>query len=323
MRLPNTSNKMVLISVLDWGFGHMTRCVPVIEALIESNNTVVFAGNDKQINFIEKEFPSIKTEYLEGYNIELSSKQNTYFQIIKQGFKITKAIKSERAFVKKMSSKYAIDLVLSDNRYGFRHSVVKSIFISHQLNLCLPTFSGSVNKVLSKLVNQFNEVWIADDEVVNLAGQLSNPLYLTVPHKYLGLLSRFKMDKTSIKYDYLIIVSGPNPENSLFLGEIERLVCNSDLKFAIVSTVQSSNELSQIDYFYNSTTLELNAVLNSSDVVISKSGYTTLMELSVLNKKAILIPTKGQFEQEYLASYIKNESFRFVKNSAEIKSLFA
>ncbi len=323
MRLPNTSNKTVLISVLDWGFGHVTRCIPIIQSLIQSNNIIVFAGNEKQISFIEKEFPTIKTEYLEGYNIELSSKQNTYFQIIGQVFKITRAIKSENAFVKNMISKYSIDLILSDNRYGFRHSAVKSIFISHQLNLYLPTFSDSVNKMLSKMINQFNEVWIADDEVINLAGQLSNPLYLEIPHKYLGLLSRFKMNKTSIKYDYLIIVSGPNPENSLFLADIETLVCNSVLKFAIVSTVQSTSELNEVDYFYNSTTMELNALLNSSGVVISKSGYTTLMELSVLNKKAILIPTKGQFEQEYLARYIENDSFRFIKNSAEIKNLLA
>jgi len=35
--------------------------------------------------------------------------------------------------------------------------------------------------------------------------------------------------------------------------------------------------------------------------VISRSGYTTIMDLAVLEKKAYFIPTPGQNEQEYLA----------------------
>ena len=34
--------------------------------------------------------------------------------------------------------------------------------------------------------------------------------------------------------------------------------------------------------------------------LVSRSGYSTLMDLKVLGKKAILFPTKGQKEQEYL-----------------------
>jgi len=36
-------------------------------------------------------------------------------------------------------------------------------------------------------------------------------------------------------------------------------------------------------------------------VIISRSGYSTIMDLVRLNKSAILIPTPGQTEQEYLA----------------------
>ena len=321
MELSRLKNRTILLSALDWGFGHTTRCVPMIQTLIMANNTVVFAGNTEQILFIKKEFPTIQVEFLEGYNIVLSSKINTYLQLIRQGVKIRNAIKAERIFVKNILRKYSIDLVLSDNRYGFRDSNIESIFIGHQFNLQLPKFEKTVNRFLANLVNQFNRVWIVDDVSINLAGLLSNPIHLKVPYTYLGLLSRFNKKEVSIKYDYLIIVSGPKPENSIFLAELELLIKNSRLNFAIVSTVKSIHNFKHIHYFLNPSTRELNNLLNESEVVLSKSGYTTLMELSVLNKKAILIPTKGQFEQEYLANYVKNDLFRFIKSS-DVKGLF-
>jgi len=319
MSLPEISNKIILISALDWGFGHTTRCVSIIESLLDANNTIVFAGNKGQNRFIRKEFPTIHVEFLEGYNIELSSKKSTYFQVVKQGFKIIKTIKSERDFVKNIIEKYSIDLILSDNRYGFRDSRVESVFIAHQLNLQLPKFKRKVNKILTSLINKFDSVWIVDDEVINLAGQLSNPANLNVPFAFIGLLSRFKVEQAVVKYDYLIIISGPVPENSIFLAEIEALIRYSKLRYAIVSTAKSDNNFSHINYFYDLSTEQLNVLLNESEIVISKSGYTTLMELNVLNKKAILIPTKGQFEQEYLAHHVKSKSIRFVNNSNEIK----
>ncbi len=46
---------------------------------------------------------------------------------------------------------------------------------------------------------------------------------------------------------------------------------------------------------------ELEHAINSSKVVIARSGYTTLMDLAKLGKEAFFIPTPGQFEQKYLA----------------------
>lgn len=322
MYLPNISNKIILISVLDWGVGHLTRCVPIIQNLIESNNRIIFAGNLWQMEFVRKEFSTLHLVYLEGYNIELSSQRNTYFQVFNQIFKINKSIQSDRRFVDRMIKKHQVDLVLSDNRYGFRHTEVESIFIGHQLNLQIPSFKNLVNHFLNGMVNQFSSVWILDDKILNLAGQLSDPKHLNVPFHYIGLPSRFDMLDRAIKYKYLFIISGPKPENAIFLNEVERLIINSNVRCAIVSTVESSNRLSGVDYFYDTSTEELNVLLNVAEVVISKSGYTTLMELISLNKNAILIPTKGQYEQEYLASHIKNESFQFVNTLSEIKNLF-
>lgn len=306
------NNKTILLSPLDWGFGHTTRCVSIIRDLLLNNNDVIFAGNNSQISFITKEFPLIKTEFIDGYNVYLSSEKSTYFQIANQSVKILKAIKHETKWVKNHISKHKIDLIISDNRYGFRHHNIESIFLGHQLNIELPLFKRLINKKLANHINQFNTCWIPDDEKLNLTGLLSNTDLLKIPFKYIGLLSRFTHKETPMKYDYLFLVSGPHPENTLFLSQIEYQIKNKHKRFAIVSSVISKNKNSNCAYFHLPSSKELNQLLNESNLVISKAGYTTIMELVALNKKTILTPTKGQFEQEYLAKHIQIKNLVFI-----------
>ena len=53
---------------------------------------------------------------------------------------------------------------------------------------------------------------------------------------------------------------------------------------------------------------ELNQAINATDIVVARSGYSTIMDLSKLGKQAILIPTPGQTEQEYLAELLKERN---------------
>jgi uncharacterized protein (TIGR00661 family) len=312
-------NKTILLSPLDWGFGHTTRCVSIIRILLANNNKVIFAGNKAQVNFISHEFPALKTEFIDGYNITLSSKKSTYIQIYRQTIKIVKAIKKETDWVKKYISKHNIDLIISDNRYGFRHSNIESIFISHQLNLHLPIFKKIVNHRLASHINNFNEAWIPDDEKLNLSGSLSKSKLIKIGCKEIGLLSRFNLHKETIIYDYLFIVSGPSPENSIFLNKIEQTIQKTKFKIAIVSSVKSKTPHLRFDFFYLPSSLHLNQIINQSSCVVSKSGYTTIMEMVSINKKAILIPTRGQFEQEYLAQHIRIDHLDFIESISQLR----
>ncbi|MEO6706954.1 MAG: glycosyltransferase, partial [Ginsengibacter sp.] len=65
--------------------------------------------------------------------------------------------------------------------------------------------------------------------------------------------------------------------------------------------------------------MELNVLMQQSRIIISRSGYTTVMDLATLRKKAILIPTPGQTEQEYLAKYLFQKQYFF---SMEQKDFF-
>ena len=321
LNLNAISNKTILISPLDWGFGHTTRCVSIIQKLIQQNNTLIFAGNDLQCQFIKTEFTALKTEFIDGYNIHLSSKKSTYWQLATQSSKILKTIKSEHNWVKQYINSNQIDFIISDNRYGFRHPKVKSIFIGHQINLQLPYLKKAVNHKLIQLINKFNFCWIMDDPKINLAGQLSNPKSLKIPFEYIGLQSRFTKQNLPIRYDYLVIISGPSPENSIFLNQIETHFKTLKCKIAIVSTVKSQQNIDNFDYYNNPTTYLLNQLLNASKTIISRAGYTTLMELYALHKNAILIPTKGQYEQEYLAKHLQVDGFTFIDKVEDIPSL--
>jgi uncharacterized protein (TIGR00661 family) len=314
MQVDQIFNKTVLISPLDWGFGHTTRCFTIIERLIKQNNNIIFAGNNNQTDFIKKEYPNINIAYIEGYNIQLSSKKSTYWQIAKQLTSIFKSIKNENKWVENYVNQYKIDLIISDNRYGFRSDKVQSIFMGHQLNVFLPRYRRIINNKLSQYINSFNECWIVDDSSINLAGELSQPKYITIPFIYIGLLNRFKNQDLEIKYDHLIIVSGAYPENEIFLKQIEFIFSQRLENIAIVSTIKSIQPINNASYYYNPDTITLNRIINQSKEVVSKLGYTTLMEMVCLKKKSTLIPTKGQYEQEYLSRHVKTKSIRIIEN---------
>ena len=161
-------------------------------------------------------------------------------------------------------------------------------------------------------INQFSSCWIYDDQKINLAGELSHPKKIKIPYSYIGLHTRFSVKKTHKIYDYLIIISGPSPENTYFLNTIEEKIKKSTLKISIVSTIQSVNHLKTVDYFYKPTSSKLNDLINKSNCIVSRSGYTTLMDLFLCHKKAILVPTKGQYEQEYLGKNVNCSFFEFV-----------
>jgi predicted glycosyltransferase len=56
---------------------------------------------------------------------------------------------------------------------------------------------------------------------------------------------------------------------------------------------------------------ELRQEIERAEWVISRCGYSTIMDLVALQKKALLIPTPAQTEQEYLAAYLHRKHIAF------------
>lgn len=301
----NLTNKRILIVALDWGMGHTTRLVALLKQLLAQQNQLIFAGNQAQCQFIKAEFPEIELADLSGYEIHLDSKKSTYWQLFRQGFKFKKAIKNEKKWLANFVSENKVDLIISDNRYGFYHPKISSILVTHQLNLQIPYFCRMVNRNLRRMIEKFDVCWVPDTENRGLSGELSHTK-LKIPIVYIGILNRFQKLQLPVDFDYLVILSGPEPEKTNFKQEILKQLSANPSSVCIVGA-----QVTGYPCHPNPTTTELAELIAKSDTVISRAGYTTLMEMVDLNKKAILIPTKGQYEQMYLANYVRHPKIEF------------
>ncbi len=314
----NTNNKpRILIAPLDWGLGHATRCIPIINKLLILNCEVVIAAEGPIKKLLQQEYPHLLYLDLRGYRITYSRKK--FWLPLKMLFQVPKiffSIYKEQRWLKKAIRLHTIDVVLSDNRFGMYCSLVPCLYITHQLSIKTNyTFtSWLVQKFHYYFINKYKECWVPDfEEGFSLAGDLSHPKKLpTTPVKYLGPLSRFKKEETEAVYSIAIILSGPEPQRTIF----ENLIINDLKRFeenVILVRGIPEGGLS-IEHSINSLTIhnhlpsaELGRVIQQADLIISRCGYSTVMDLIKLQKKAILVPTPGQTEQEYLANYLREQ----------------
>ena len=66
-------HKKVLIAPLDWGLGHATRCIPLINNLIENKNEVIIAAHGAIEKLLKSQFPQLQFVQLFNYNIQYAS----------------------------------------------------------------------------------------------------------------------------------------------------------------------------------------------------------------------------------------------------------
>lgn len=317
----NNKKLRILIAPLDWGLGHFTRCIPIIDHLLSQNIEVFFAGNASQIKNIKSYYNSIKTLELEGYNIRYSkSKWNFMWTLLGQTFRVIKTIKQESQWLKEIVEQNKIDAVISDNRYGLYNASIPCIIITHQLQI----LSGKgkwadklLLKINYKLIHKFSQCWVVDtNEGTGLSGKLGHPESLPkIPTKYIGLLSAMKYkeppktieDKNLI----LILLSGVEPQRSILSDKLWKKAIKTDKKIIFVEGSESAKtpqEIPQnISYHKRLNHQDILVAMNKATVVICRSGYSSIMDIIALQKKSIIIPTPGQTEQEYLARYLSKK----------------
>lgn len=297
--------KKILVAPLNWGLGHVTRCMPIIDELLKQGATLVLASDGRAAQLLKKEYPKQIVEEIPAYNITYKT-SNMMFNIGIQIPKILRAIYQEKQAIQKLVDKYNIDIIIADNRYGAYTSSTLNIFMTHQLNIKIPIkwLELLVKKINHHFINKFDQCWVPDfEDKPNLAGELAHGTQLKNV-KYLGVLSRMKYATSQQQYDAIIILSGPEPQRSILEKEMIQQAKKLSQKILIVSGKTEEENEEQLDNVKVVSYLkakELNRAILASNVVISRSGYSTLMDLTVLEKQAILIPTPGQTEQEYLA----------------------
>lgn len=328
--MTSLAGKKLLLAPLDWGLGHATRCVPVIRDLLSIGSEVWLAGEGAQEKLLREEFSALPFLPLEGYRVKYG-KAGLTGKLLLQIPSILQSIKAENNWLKDQVTKYQFDGVISDNRYGLHHEEIFSVLITHQL--CIKTSLGKWSeKFLQqwnyKLINRFHECWVPDEEGQNnLAGELSHPLkFPAIPVKYIGGLSRFKKkDVEEIKDHLLIMLSGPEPQRTILENRIIDGVVNYNGTATIARGLPAERNIipsTNTIHFHNHLSAEeLNNEAMKAELIIGRTGYSTIMDIAALQKKSILIPTPGQTEQEYLADHLMKKRFAFCINQNEFSLL--
>ncbi|QTE21508.1 glycosyltransferase [Polaribacter cellanae] len=298
--------KKIIVAPLNWGLGHASRCVPIINALLENNFTPIIASDGKALEFLQQEFPSLETLELSCYKIKYGKnlKKNLFLQLPR----IFRAIQQEKKIIQIYIDKNPeVVGVISDNRFGVRSSKVTSVYITHQINILSNVTTLFTSRIHQKIINKFDECWIPD----NLTSEFSGKLSISkrkLNQKFIGVLSRFKKQEISKNIDVLVLLSGPEPNRTYLEEKLIAAFKNDErnVVFVLGKVEKTQHKWTENNCtFYNyALSEELEQLLNSSKIIICRSGYSSIMDLAVLEKKAFFIPTKNQPEQEYLAKYL-------------------
>lgn len=310
---PNPKN--VLVAPLNWGLGHAARCIPIVRALEECGFTPILASDGAALALLQKEFPQHKSLELPSYRIEYAEKADRFkSKMLKNLPSIIKASVLERKIVGGWVSQYGLCGIISDNRFGVFSKKIPSVYLTHQLNVLSGGTTWLTGRLHRLILKKFDECWIPDiGGDANFSGKLGHLANSRLKLRYIGVLSRFEQMSLPVKYDLAIILSGPEPQRAILEEKLtsEALKFNGKVLFVkgVVETAQVKNRIKNIEFCNFMTSSELETALNQSALVLSRSGYTTIMDLAKLKKKAFFIPTPGQFEQEYLAEKLENDGF--------------
>lgn len=294
MKVPaELSQERILFACLDWGSGHVARSISLLKQLLRQGNQLFIYCTPAQKTLFESY--EIAADYLltEGFRFRFKGDGNFTSEMRRNAFRFLMHIKQEHVQVEKLVKEQRITIVLSDHCYGFRSEKVPSFFITHQV-LLPPKAGWLAQRIHRKWMNQFDGVWIMDDPDQRLGGMLSESNEKSV---YIGFYSRFREQEISVVPNKIVgIVSGPEPYSEQLFHWIMEKYGNENL--VLVSPKAYSEIPGNVHVIHD--WLLADREIASAETIVSRNGYSTLMDLQFLNKKAILIPTPGQLEQEYL-----------------------
>lgn len=305
--------KRVIIAPLAWGLGHATRCIPVVRHLLELKCAVWAVLTPPQKALYEPIFGK-KIEYIPLEEAAIDYQHSFTVSMVRQLPKFSVQMKRESSLAEWLSNKIEPDLIISDNRYGFRSAEVPSVIICHQLQIRAGLLSQPVNSFAHALLKRFDAVWVPDNaNTPNLSGALSHGKKPKHTISYPGPLSRLKPTplQSDPKYDWVALLSGPEPQRGVFEDILVSLAAEMHLKLAIVAGQPEDGEQPEenenITRFPHLNDVALMKLVSESRGIVCRSGYSTLCDLAAMRRKALLVPTPGQTEQIYLAKHFARE----------------
>lgn len=303
----------VLVAPLDWGLGHATRCIPVVQALLAQGCQVILAAEGAQAAVLQEAFPQLQLLPLPGYGIVYSRSQ-VLLKVLRQLPRIAAAISAEHCWLQNIVEQHAIEAVVSDNRYGMWSPRCYNVLITHQLQPALPAkwqwAQGLARRLFYQKIERFHEVWVPDvaQPEAGLSGIMGHPSVLPrVPVHYIGWLSRFAPALAALpsyKYQLLVVLSGPEPQRSMLEEKLLQQLPQLQQPVLLVRGLPLQPSLPKVPPMVTVVNhlpaAELQAAMLQSQFLLSRGGYSTLMDAFTLGLRCLFVPTPGQTEQEYL-----------------------
>jgi spore coat polysaccharide biosynthesis predicted glycosyltransferase SpsG len=324
----------ILICPLEWGLGHAARMIPLARKLQELNNNIFIGSGEEHLSLFRTELPNLSYINFPGFKPVYSRYLPQYLFLLLKTPLLLYHIIREHLCLKMIIRKYKIDIVISDNRFGLWNRKVKTVYITHMPLIPLPKplrFLEITGIYLHRaIIKKYSFCFIPDlPGELNVSGRLSHGIILPENVRYIGILSRFITSEQSYNEKFedfkhnTVILSGPEPQRGMLKLKLAGIFKLQDPPTIMLEgkpgdiweTVSSDN----ITYYNHLPLFKMKEMISKSEKIIARSGYTTIMELISLNCSALLIPTPGQTEQEYLAEYLSGKGWFSTISQKEIK----
>lgn len=324
----------ILICPLEWGLGHATRMIPLVRKLREMNHNIIIGSGEEHLSLFRYEIPGLTYINFPGFKPGYSRFLPQYLSLLFKIPILLYHIIKEHSGLKKIIEKYAVDIVISDNRFGLWNMNVTSVYVTHMPLIPLPKFLKLLEPagvlLHRMIIRKYSFCFIPDlPGDMNLSGRLSHGIKLPDNIRYIGILSRFinleqipKENQVSFHHN-TVILSGPEPQREILKQKLITILKNQEPNTIMFEGNPGKSGVSAQDgnimFYSHLPAVRMKEIIEESDSIITRSGYTTIMELVSLNCTALIIPTPGQTEQEYLAKYLSEKGWFYTVSQGEIK----
>lgn len=295
----------ILVAPLDWGLGHAARCVPVIRTLLEQDAVPIIGADKGPLALLRDEFPKLEHVRLPGLEIRYGTGTSQAWALARQLPRMLRQVQQEYRLFLSIRKQLDLRAVISDQRFGLRADDLPSVLITHQVFPFSPFAQSQARRINLLLIRRFHRCWVPDHaEAPGLAGALSHGLLLPDNARYIGPLSRFGSTTThdGTAWRTVSVISGPEPQRTLLVKAVLEQLPAISGRHLVVTGEPGRPPASEgsIEVAGHLPAAELQAAMAAAELIVSRTGFSTLMDLEALGRGALLVPTPGQPEQEYL-----------------------